>query len=155
VVSAGDGVVERIGWNGSYGRYIRIRHKGSYATAYAHLSSFAKGLRKGRRVKQGQMIGRVGTTGLSTGPHLHYEVLQGGRQINPLKVKLPPSGARLTGLKLTAFKAARGEIEDQLTALLQVRRGVADGRVGPGGCGAGGRLVGMIAALGEDQPARC
>ncbi len=155
VVSAGDGVIERIGWNGSYGRYIRIRHKGSYATAYAHLSSFAKGLRKGRRVKQGQMIGRVGKSGLSTGPHLHYEVLQRGRQINPLKVKLPPTGAKLTGLKLTAFKAARGKIEDQLAALLRVRRGVADGRVGPGGCGAGGRPVGMIAALGEDQPARC
>ena len=155
VVSAGDGVIERIGWNGSYGRYIRIRHKGSYATAYAHLKSFAKGLRKGRRVKQGQMIGRVGASGLSTGPHLHYEVLRSGRQINPLKVKLPPSGAKLTGLKLTAFKAARGKIEDQLAALLQVRRGVADGRVGPGGCGAGGRPVVMIAALGADQPARC
>ena len=89
VFAAGDGVVEKAGWNGSYGRYIRIRHTGTYKTAYAHLSGFNKNVRIGKRVLQGKTIGYVGSSGRSTGPHLHYEVLRNNKQINPVKIKLP------------------------------------------------------------------
>ena len=122
--AAGDGVVVAAGRNGAYGKYIRIRHRGQYSTAYAHLSRIAAGVRKGRRVKQGQIIGYVGSTGRSTGPHLHYEVLRSGKQINPLKVKLP-TGAKLKGAALAVFKRAQGAIENQLAALPLVNR-VAD-----------------------------
>jgi len=87
IYAAGSGYVSKIGRNGSYGNYIRINHSNGYSTAYAHLKKFKRGLRKRSRVKQGQIIGYVGTTGRSTGPHLHYEVLRGGRQINPLSIK--------------------------------------------------------------------
>ena len=89
VFAAGDGVIEKAGWNGSYGRYIRIRHTGTYKTAYAHLSGFNKNVRIGKRVLQGKIIGYVGSSGRSTGPHLHYEVLRNNKQINPVKIKLP------------------------------------------------------------------
>lgn len=103
IMAAGNGVVEVAGRKGGYGNYVRIRHSGSYKTAYAHMKKFAKGVRKGSRVKQGQIIGYVGTTGRSTGPHLHYEVHQGGKQINPLSVKLP-AGRKLGGKMLAAFR---------------------------------------------------
>ena len=135
LMTAGDGVVVAAGWNGAYGKYIRIRHRGSYSTAYAHLSRIASGIRKGRRVKQGQVIGYVGTTGRSTGPHLHYEVLRGGKQMNPLKVKLP-TGAKLTGVELAAFQRVRAEIESQLAALPLVSR-VADAMMPDQGCADG------------------
>ena len=93
IVAAGDGVIEVAGRNGSYGKYIRIRHNGTYKTAYAHMKGFARGSRKGRRGTQGQIIGYVGTTGLSTGPHLHYEFRVNGVHRNPLTVKLPRSFA--------------------------------------------------------------
>ncbi len=89
VFAAGDGVIEKAGWNGSYGRYIRIRHTGTYKTAYAHLSDISKNVRIGKRVLQGKTIGYVGSSGRSTGPHLHYEVLRNNKQINPVKIKLP------------------------------------------------------------------
>ena len=89
VFAAGDGVIEKIGWNGSFGKYIRIRHTGTYKTAYAHLSGFHKNIRIGKRVLQGKTIGYVGSTGRSTGPHLHYEVIKNNVQVNPMKVKLP------------------------------------------------------------------
>jgi murein DD-endopeptidase MepM/ murein hydrolase activator NlpD len=95
-MAAGDGVIEKLGRNGGYGKYIRIRHNGTYSTAYAHMNGYRKGLRRGKRVKQGQIIGYVGSTGRSTGPHLHYEVLKNGRQMNPLKVKMP-TGRKLKG----------------------------------------------------------
>lgn len=103
IMAAGNGVIEVAGRNGGYGNYVRIRHSGSYKTAYAHMKKFAKGVRKGSRVKQGQIIGYVGSTGRSTGPHLHYEVHQGGKQINPLSVKLP-AGRKLGGKMLAAFR---------------------------------------------------
>jgi murein DD-endopeptidase MepM/ murein hydrolase activator NlpD len=123
-MAAGDGVVVAAGWNGAYGKYIRIRHRGSYSTAYAHLSRIASGVQKGRRVKQGHVIGYVGSTGRSTGPHLHYEILRSGKQINPLKVKLP-TGAKLKGAALADFQKSRAEIENKLAALPLVKR-VAD-----------------------------
>jgi murein DD-endopeptidase MepM/ murein hydrolase activator NlpD len=116
VYSAGNGTVVRAGRNGSYGKYIRIRHNGRYSTAYAHLNGYARGLRKGRRVRQGQIVGYVGSTGRSTGPHLHYEILVGNRQVNPFRIKLP-SGRRLGGRELKEFKAARDDIEQRLAGL--------------------------------------
>ena len=103
VFAAGDGVIEKVGWNGSYGKYIKIRHTGTYKTAYAHLSSYHKNIRVGKRVSQGKTIGYVGTTGRSTGPHLHYEVLRNNRQVNPMNIKLP-AGKNVPQKKLKAYK---------------------------------------------------
>tara|TARA_Y100000590_G_scaffold241116_1_gene271115 strand:- start:1634 stop:2923 length:1290 start_codon:yes stop_codon:yes gene_type:complete len=100
IYAAGDGIIEKKGWNGAYGKYIRIRHANNFKTAYAHLSKFNK-LPSGR-VKQGKIIGFVGTTGRSTGPHLHYEILKNGKRINPQKLKLP-SGRKLKGQELQNF----------------------------------------------------
>lgn len=102
VKAAGDGVVEKASWYGSYGRYIRIRHDKKFKTAYAHLTRFARGIKTGKRVKQGQTIGYVGTTGRSTGPHLHYEVLRYGKQVNAMRVKLPV-GKKVKTKGLKAF----------------------------------------------------
>ena len=114
--AAGDGTVVSRGWKGAYGRYIRIRHRNGYQTAYAHLSRYAKSSRRGKRVKQGQIIGYVGSSGLSTGPHLHYEVLVNGRQVNPVKLKLP-SGKSLKGDALERFRLHRDEIDRKLREL--------------------------------------
>ena len=89
IFAAGDGILEKVGWLNGYGRYILIRHNSTYKTAYAHMSGWAKGIRRGARVNQGQIIGYVGSTGNSTGPHLHYEILINSKQVNPLKVKMP------------------------------------------------------------------
>ena len=110
IYAAGDGVVEVAKWNGGYGKYIRIRHNSSYKTAYAHMKRFARGVTKGSRVEQGQVIGYVGTTGRSTGPHLHYEVLLNGQQVNPRRIKMP-TGRILKGDELVAFRDARGLID--------------------------------------------
>ena len=103
IFAAGDGTISRIGRAGNYGKYVRIRHNGTYSTGYAHLSGYAKGMKKGKRVRQGQVIAYVGSTGMSTGPHLHYEVMQGNKRINPLKLKLP-TGRKLKGRELAAFQ---------------------------------------------------
>ena len=103
VYAGGNGVIEYLGNNGSYGKYIRIRHLNGYKTAYAHLSAYKKGLSKGSRVNQGETIAYVGSTGRSTGPHLHYEIIYNNNQINPLKLKLP-SGKVLKGKELERFK---------------------------------------------------
>ena len=103
VYAGGNGVIEFAGRNGSYGNYIRIRHNNEYKTAYAHLNGFNKGISKGVRVNQGQIIGFVGSTGRSTGPHLHYEIIYQNEQINPLKLKLP-SGKILKGKELERFQ---------------------------------------------------
>ena len=103
VYAGGNGVVEIAGVNGAYGKYIRIRHNNEYKTAYAHLNVFKKGITKGIRVNQGDVIGYVGSTGSSTGPHLHYEIIYKNKQINPLTLKLP-SGKILKGKELERFK---------------------------------------------------
>ncbi len=105
VRAAGDGVVQVAGNGGSYGNYIRIQHTSKYSTAYAHLTGFARGVTKGARVKQGEVIAYVGATGRATGPHLHYEVLVGGQQVNPRGVRLP-AGESLAGEDLRAVQAA-------------------------------------------------
>ncbi len=104
--AAGDGVVTHRGRNGAYGNYIRIRHNGVYSTAYAHLSRYRRGVVKGSRVRQGQVIGYVGSTGRSTGPHLHYEILVDGRRVNPMSLEMPP-GVSLEGEALARFGTAR------------------------------------------------
>jgi len=106
IYAAGNGTVVKAGWNGGYGKYVKIRHANGYATAYAHLSRIGKGITPGARVKQGQTIGRVGSTGRSTGPHLHYEVHVKGKKVNPMTIRVP-TGRKLEGKALTAFKAAR------------------------------------------------
>lgn len=103
VMAAGDGVVEKIGPFSSYGNYIRLRHNSEISTAYAHLSRFAAGLRPGKSVRQGQVIGYIGMTGRTTGPHLHYELIRFGKQVDPKHVKTMPSG-KLAGADLNAFK---------------------------------------------------
>jgi len=103
VYAGGNGIIEMVGVNGGYGKYIRIRHNNEYKTAYAHLSSYRKGISKGIRVNQGEVIGYVGSTGRSTGPHLHYEIIYQNKQVNPLKLKLP-SGKILTGDELVRFE---------------------------------------------------
>ena len=110
IYAAGDGVIESAGRNGGYGKYVRIRHNSTYKTAYGHMSRIAKRARRGKRVRQGQVIGFVGSTGRSTGPHLHYEVLRQGRQVNPLKIKLP-SGEKLKGKALESFHVRRQQID--------------------------------------------
>jgi murein DD-endopeptidase MepM/ murein hydrolase activator NlpD len=110
IFAAGAGTVVEVGKKGAYGNYIRIRHNGQYQTAYAHMSKFAKGISKGDKVKQGDVIGYVGATGRVTGPHLHYEILVDGGQINPAKVKMA-SGDKLTGKQLKAFQAQVAKID--------------------------------------------
>ena len=110
IFAAGAGTVVEIGKKGAYGNYIRIRHNGQYQTAYAHMSKFAKGMSKGDKVKQGEVIGYVGATGRVTGPHLHYEILVDGEQVNPGKVKTA-SGDKLTGKALKAFQAQMAKID--------------------------------------------
>jgi len=118
IYAAGDGVVERANRFGAYGNYMRIRHNETYKTAYAHLNKFAKGMSKGKRVKQGQVIAYVGTTGRSTGPHLHYEVIKHGKKINPHSVDLP-LGEKLRGQQLTNFKSKMEKRIDQYRGLLK------------------------------------
>ncbi len=110
VYAAGDGVVTYAGRKGGYGIYARIRHNGRYATAYAHMSRLARGIRRGVRVRQGQVIGYVGSTGRSTGPHLHFEVLVDGRQVNPLRIR-QPSSERLAGRELERFRRTVAAID--------------------------------------------
>jgi len=112
VYAAGDGVVEEIGPKGAYGNYIRVKHGTQFATAYAHLSAFARGLGLGHKVKQGQLIGYVGSTGRSTGPHLHHEVLRNGQQVNPTSIQMPV-GRTLQGRELAAFHRHVAEVEQR------------------------------------------
>jgi murein DD-endopeptidase MepM/ murein hydrolase activator NlpD len=128
IMAAGDGVIELSARNGGYGNYVRIRHNSTYATAYAHLSKYGRGVRKGKRVKQGQIIGYVGATGLAKGTHLHYEVLVNGRQVNPMTLKLP-DGRRLKGQELQRYEVLKTGLEADLDALRTVenlRAGLAD-----------------------------
>lgn len=110
IYAAGDGVIEKRQRWSSFGNYMRIRHGDGFATAYAHMKGFARGYSVGSRVKQGAVIGYVGTTGRSTGPHLHYEVLKNGGQVNPMKVRFPASKS-LSGEELVAFQAARSKTD--------------------------------------------
>ncbi|MET4698388.1 murein DD-endopeptidase MepM/ murein hydrolase activator NlpD [Constrictibacter sp. MBR-5] len=113
IMAAGNGTVRFAGRRGGYGKYVSIRHNAEYDTAYAHMSRIAPDVTPGKRVKQGDIIGYVGTTGRSTGPHLHYEVMVNNQQINPMSIKLP-SGTKLAGKDLARFRAVRRAIEERL-----------------------------------------
>ena len=122
ILAAGSGRVEFAAWNGSYGRYIRIRHNSTYKTAYAHLSGIARGVRSGAMVEQGQIIGYVGSTGRSTGPHLHYEIIVNNRQVNPLTVKLP-TGKSVPAAELPIFQDEIAALKKQNPALAALQAG--------------------------------
>ncbi len=120
ILAAGTGHIEMAGWNGSYGRYIRIRHNSTYKTAYAHLSRIAPHIRSGQPVQQGEVIGYVGSSGRSTGPHLHYEILVNNRKLNPLTVKLPTGEGLPEELKEAFRKTVLGvesKMRDSITPL--------------------------------------
>ena len=117
IVAAGDGVIDQLGWFGGYGNYVRIRHNDTYKTAYAHMNAYASGLAEGDRVRQGEVIGYVGSTGNSTGPHLHYEVMVHDEQINPLDVRLP-SGETLAGAELEQFYVERDALDAAFADLI-------------------------------------
>ena len=110
IMTSGDGVVKKAGWCGGGGNCVVIKHNSTYQTVYAHMSKFASGIRSGVRVKQGQTIGYVGSTGKSTGPHLHYEVIVNGKKINSQKLKLP-SGKILKGDDRKVFETKKIKIE--------------------------------------------
>jgi murein DD-endopeptidase MepM/ murein hydrolase activator NlpD len=116
IFASGNGVVETAGWEGGYGKYVKLKHNNGYETAYGHMSAFAKGLEVGKRVRQGQVIGFVGSTGQSTGSHVHYEILVNGRFVDPMRIKLP-RGRSLDGPLMNGFEKER----DRLDAMMNNR----------------------------------
>jgi murein DD-endopeptidase MepM/ murein hydrolase activator NlpD len=110
IYASGNGVIEKVGWESGYGKYIRVRHNNGYETAYGHMTAFARGMNEGTRVRQGQVIGFVGSTGLSTGSHLHYEILVNGRFVDPMRIKLP-RGRVLEGALLANFDKERERLD--------------------------------------------
>lgn len=111
ILAAGRGVIEKAGRHGQYGNYVRIRHANGYQTAYAHMHRFASGVTEGAKVRQGQIIGYIGTTGLSSGPHLHFEVLVNNRHVDPMKIKVPRE-RQLKGRELVEFQRERARIDE-------------------------------------------
>ena len=120
IFASGNGVVETVGWEGGYGKYVKLKHNNGYETAYGHMSAYAKGLEVGKRVRQGQVIGFVGSTGQSTGAHVHYEILVNGRFVDPMRIKLP-RGRSLDGPLMANFEKER----DRLDTMMSNRRGTA------------------------------
>ena len=114
IFAAGNGTIDEIGVKGGYGKYVRVRHPNGYQTAYGHMTAFARGLNVGSRVRQGQVIGFVGSTGLSTGAHVHFEILINDRFVNPMTVKLP-RGRVLDGTSLAMFEKSREQLDSVLT----------------------------------------
>ena len=110
IMASGDGVIKKAGWCGGGGNCVKIRHNSTYQTVYAHMSKFARGIKVGVRVKQGQTIGYVGSTGKSTGPHLHYEVIVNGKKVNSQKLKLP-SGKILKGKERKIFETKKIKLD--------------------------------------------
>jgi len=120
IFAAGNGIIDKVGWEGGYGKYIRLRHANGYETAYGHMSAFARGMEQGKKVRQGQVIGYVGSTGLSTGAHLHYEILINGRFVDPMKIRLP-RGRVLEGPLLAGFDQERGRLDALMTRAVPSR----------------------------------
>jgi murein DD-endopeptidase MepM/ murein hydrolase activator NlpD len=135
IFASGNGVVETAGWEGGYGKYVKLKHNNGYETAYGHMSAFAKGLEPGKRVRQGQVIGFVGSTGQSTGAHVHYEILVNGRFVDPMRIKLP-RGRSLDGPLMAGFEKER----DRLDAMMS-NRGGGPARVSDAAGTAGQRQV--------------
>ncbi len=113
IYASGNGVVEKAGWESGYGKYIRLKHNNGYETAYGHMTAFARGMDTGVRVRQGQVIGYVGSTGLSTGAHVHYEILVNGRFVDPMRIKLP-RGRVLEGTVLASFEHERDRLDGMM-----------------------------------------
>jgi len=113
IIAAGNGIVEKAGWGGGCGKRTILRHSNGYKTIYCHQNRIAKGVKAGARVRQGQIIGQVGSTGYSTGPHLHYEVVVNGRKVDPMRIRLP-KGRVLRGEVLEAFRKERDRIDTLL-----------------------------------------
>jgi murein DD-endopeptidase MepM/ murein hydrolase activator NlpD len=120
IFASGNGIVEKVGPEGGYGKYVRLKHNNGYETAYGHMSAFAKGMEIGKRVRQGQVIGFVGSTGQSTGPHVHYEILVNGRFVDPMRIKLP-RGRSLEGPLMGNFEKER----DRMDSMMSGRGGTA------------------------------
>ncbi len=116
IMASGSGTVTRARWCGGGGNCVKIKHNSTYETIYAHMKSFARGIKEGKKVKQGQIIGYVGSTGMSTGPHLHYEVVVNGKKVNSQKLKLP-SGKILKGIEREKFELERIKIDLKLSSL--------------------------------------
>ena len=114
ILAAGNGTIRFADWKSGYGRHIEIQHANGYVTTYSHMSGFAKSMNQGVRVRQGQVIGYLGSTGLSTGPHLHYEVLINGSFVDPLKIRLP-RGRELEGRGLVDFKRQREQVDELMS----------------------------------------
>jgi murein DD-endopeptidase MepM/ murein hydrolase activator NlpD len=129
IFASGNGVVEKVGWEGGYGKYVRIKHNNGYETAYGHMSAYAKGMEPGKRVRQGQVIGFVGSTGMSTGAHVHYEILVNGRFVDPMRIKLP-RGRSLEGAMLGSFEKERDRLDSMMN-----NRGGGGARVSDAGGG--------------------
>jgi murein DD-endopeptidase MepM/ murein hydrolase activator NlpD len=114
IFAAGNGVVEKVGWESGYGKFVLLRHNNGYETAYGHMTAFARNLEEGTKVRQGQVIGFVGSTGLSTGAHVHFEIRINGRFVDPMRVKLP-RGRELQGTMLASFERERARIDTIMT----------------------------------------
>jgi murein DD-endopeptidase MepM/ murein hydrolase activator NlpD len=114
VFASGNGTIEKVGWESGYGKYVRIKHANGYQTAYGHLTAYARAAVEGARVRQGQVIGFVGSTGLSTGAHLHYEIMVNGRFVDPMRVRLP-RGRALDGAVYATFERERDRIDTMTT----------------------------------------
>jgi murein DD-endopeptidase MepM/ murein hydrolase activator NlpD len=113
IFAAGNGVVEKVGWEGGYGKYVRVKHNNGYETAYGHMTAYAKGIEPGVKVRQGQVLGFVGSTGLSTGAHLHYEIMVNGRFVDPMRIRLP-RGRVLENQLLTSFETERDRLDGMM-----------------------------------------
>jgi murein DD-endopeptidase MepM/ murein hydrolase activator NlpD len=114
IYAAGNGAVEKAGWESGYGKYIRLKHNYGYETAYGHMTAFARGIEPGVKVRQGQLIGYVGSTGNSTGPHVHYEILVNNRFLDPMRIKLP-RGRVLEGAVLASFERERNKVDNMMS----------------------------------------
>jgi len=114
IFASGNGTVEKVGWEGGYGKYVRVKHNNGYETAYGHMSAFARGIEPGKKVRQGQVIGFVGSTGLSTGAHVHYEIVVNGRFVDPMRIRLP-RGRVLEGPILAGFEKERDRVEGMMS----------------------------------------
>jgi murein DD-endopeptidase MepM/ murein hydrolase activator NlpD len=113
IYASGNGAIEKAGWESGYGKYIRIKHMNGYETAYGHMTAFARGMEPGARVRQGQVIGYVGSTGHSTGAHVHFEILVNGRFVDPMRIKLP-RGRELDGTALAGFEHERDRLDGMM-----------------------------------------
>jgi murein DD-endopeptidase MepM/ murein hydrolase activator NlpD len=113
ILATGNGTISKAGWTNGYGRHVEIQHANGYVTTYSHMSGFAKGVSEGAKVQLGQVIGYLGSSGLSTGPHIHYEVKINDNFVDPMRIKLP-QGRELSGDLLAGFKQERDRVDSMM-----------------------------------------